>query len=122
MRLSIAAGADLTPLIHFWGIHPVNPSRLRDEIIMHGLGPSEIIRDRLLYYAGIAPHNNTEFNAHFERIHPGRPLGGHPDYGHGWYNEWRDVYNEGQGEQIDVAIQDLIDLYYPPGRVFLPTL
>jgi len=28
LQLSLAAGADLTPLIHFWGVHPVNPTAL----------------------------------------------------------------------------------------------
>ena len=113
LRLSKAAGTDLTPLIHFWGVHPDNSTALAQAITAAGLDNSTIVRDKLVYYAGIAPDNNTEFNAHFETVFPGRPEGGHPDYGVGWYNVWRDSFNESHGAQITTTIQSLLTKYFP---------
>jgi hypothetical protein len=113
LRLSVAAGADLTPLIHFWGIHPEDASALANAIITAGLPSSTGVRDLLVRYNDIAPADNAEFNAHFERVYPGRPPGGDPDYGVGWYNVWRDQWSEVHAAQITAALQDLLDLYFP---------
>ena len=113
LRLSKAAGTDLTPLIHFWGIHPDNSTALAQAITVAGLSSSTIIRDKLIYYAGIAPTNNAQFNTHFETVFPGRPEGGHPDYGVGWYNVWRDKFNESHGAQIKTTVQSLLSQYFP---------
>lgn len=113
LRLSVAAGADLTPLIHFWGIHPVDPDGLKKKMTDLGIGPSQLVRAHIERYKTIAPKNNAEFNEHFERVYPGRPTGGNPDYGVGWYNVWRDVFAESHGSQIQAAIQAVLDLYYP---------
>ncbi len=113
LRLSIAAGADLTPLIHFWGVHPVDRSALAKAMSDRKLKASNDVRAHIERYKGIAPKNNADFNAHYERVYPGRPAGGHPDYGTGWYNAWRDVFNESHGAQIQNQIQALLDLYYP---------
>ena len=107
------AGTDLSPLIHFWGVHPDNSTALGQAITAAGLSSSTIIRDKLIYYAGIAPKNNAEFNTHFETVFPGRPEGGHPDYGVGWYNVWRDSFNESHGAQITTTIQSLLTKYFP---------
>jgi hypothetical protein len=113
LRLSIAAEADLTPLIHFWGVHPVDPLALQAAMVMHGLGVSPVVRDLLVRYADIAPADNEQFNAHYERVYPGRAAGGHPDYGNGWYNRWRDIWNESHGETIRTTIQNILNQYYP---------
>jgi hypothetical protein len=117
LRLSIAAEADLTPLIHFWGVHPVDAEALQAGMVMHGLGVSPAVRDQLVRYADIAPADNVEFNAHYERVYPGRPPGGHPDYGTGWYNRWRDVWAEAHATEVRAAIQRLLDQYYPGTRL-----
>jgi hypothetical protein len=73
LRLSMAAGVDLTPLIHFWGIPPPEPTLLASQMATHGLQPSTKVRCLLLRYRSLIPTNNADFNAFFERIHPGRP-------------------------------------------------
>jgi len=40
----MAAGQDLTPLIHFWGIFPLDPEELAALTQQHGLGPSLKVR------------------------------------------------------------------------------
>ena len=44
LNLSIAAGYDLTPLIHFWGIQPEDPDYLKQEMLKHNLVPSNSLK------------------------------------------------------------------------------
>ena len=44
LNLSIAAGYDLTPLIHFWGIQPEDPEYLKQEMLEHNLVPSNSLK------------------------------------------------------------------------------
>jgi len=114
LRFSAAAGFDLTPLIHFWGIRPEHPTELTAELTRRGLGPSQAIHDMLLRRATeVLPANNVEFNEHFERQHPGRPGGGNPLYGRGWYNEWRGIWGAEHAAGARGNIQKLLDLYFP---------
>ncbi|MCS5648797.1 MAG: M60 family metallopeptidase [Dehalococcoidia bacterium] len=117
LRLSKAAGADLTPLIHFWGVHPDNSTALAQAITAAGLDNStisSIVRDKLVYYGGIAPINNAQFNTHFETVFPGRPSNcASPHYGCGWYNVWTDKFNESHGSQITTRMQSLLSQYFP---------
>jgi len=99
-------------LIHFWGVHPDNSTALAQAITAAGLSSSTIVRDKLVYYAGIAPTNNVQFNTHFETLFPGRLEGGHPGYGIGWYNVWRDSFNESHGAQIKTSMQSLLPKYF----------
>ncbi|MFN9959464.1 MAG: hypothetical protein ACK55I_40765, partial [bacterium] len=45
LRLSRAAGTDLRPLIHFWGVQPKNPAQLESRILAEYLQPSKLICD-----------------------------------------------------------------------------
>ena len=112
LRLSISAGFDLTPLIHFWGIHPSDPSELAEAMRVNDLARDTEIKELLQRYHGLIPVDNQMFNDHFERVHPGRPSGGDPRYGLGWYNAWRDVWDESHGSQAQMALDSLIDQYY----------
>jgi hypothetical protein len=114
LRLSKAAGVDLTPLIHCWGVHPVNLGALRAAIATEGLPLSRKIYDRLIHYKDIIPADNAEFWDHYLTIYPSQPTGGNPLYQYGWYNVWKSVYNESHGTAAKNAMQDIIDLYYPP--------
>jgi hypothetical protein len=113
LRLSVAAGADLTPLIHFWGVHPVKPDALKQKLAERGVKPSEAVRAHIARYKTVAPKNNADFNAHYERIYPGRPSGDNPDYGDGWYNAWRDRFNESHAADIQTQVDRILQLYYP---------
>ncbi|MCF7957686.1 MAG: M60 family metallopeptidase, partial [Phycisphaerae bacterium] len=112
LRLSKKAGVDLTPLIHCWGVHPVNPAALQAAITAEGLPRSKKIYDRLVHYKNIIPANNAEFWDHYTTIYPSQPAGGNPLYQYGWYNEWKNVYNQSHGTAAKNAMQHIIDLYF----------
>lgn len=115
-RFSKIAGADLRPLIHFWGLHPYDSTALRVAINSENLMPSKLICDRLTHYQSIIPLDNAAFRDHANTFFGGSvPAGGDPDYGSGWYNIWLPMYNETHGTQAVEAMQDIIDLYFPEG-------
>lgn len=116
IRFSKIAGADLRPLIHFWGTHPKDTATLHSLITAEGLQPSKLICDRLTHYQSIIPLDNAAFVAHAKAFFGGSvPSGGDPDYGSGWYNVWMPLYNETHGMLALEAMQDIIDLYFPAG-------
>lgn len=116
LRFSKIAGADLRPLIHFWGIQPQDTAGLRMRIMAENLQPSKLICDRLTHYQSIIPLDNAQFETHAKAFFGGSvPAGGDPDYGSGWYNVWLPLYNETHGALGLQAMQDIIDLYYPEG-------
>ena len=39
--------------------------------------------------------------------------GDNPDYGEGWYNVWRDRFNESHAAQIQTQIDQVLQRYYP---------
>ena len=112
LRLSVAAGFDLTPLIHFWGVHPTDPTALAYAIRINDLERDIKLKELLSRYLSIIPGNNQIFNEHFERLYPGRPEGGDSRYGLGWYNAWRDVWDESYAEKAKAGQKGLIDQYY----------
>ncbi|MBN2090203.1 M60 family metallopeptidase [candidate division KSB1 bacterium] len=85
-RLSKAAGADLRPLIHFWGVHPDNQSQLLDSLEANNLLPSRKIYDRLLHYKDINPKDDRE-------LYP----------------------TEEQADSSDRALDNIISTYFPDG-------
>ena len=116
LRFSKIAGADLRPLIHFWGLQPQDTAGLRLRIEAENLQPSKLICDRLTHYQSIIPLDNAQFVEHANTFFGGSvPAGGDPDYGSGWYNIWLPMYNETHGAAAVQAMQDIIDLYFPDG-------
>jgi hypothetical protein len=117
LRMSKAAGADLTPLIHFWGVQPEDARALKKEMKKVKLYPSALIYDRLVHYKTQIPMNNAEFGAHAKIIYP-KGLGkrGNPDYGPGWYKVWLPKYDKSHGKAAQKALQAIIETYFPNGR------
>lgn len=113
LRLSVAAGADLTPLIHFWGIHPVKPDKLKAEITAKGLQPSAAIKTLLARYRTLIPANKAQFDAHFEQVYPGMPAGDSPDYASGWYHVRRQQWDPSAALKAQAAIDALLAQYFP---------
>jgi hypothetical protein len=113
-RLSKAAGVNLTPLIHTWGVHPDDWPALQQAIIDEGLPSSPELHARLLHYKDIIPANNAEFRDHYLTIYPSQPAGGNPNYQYGWYNVWKNIYDETHGTAAKNAMQEIIDLYFDP--------
>ena len=112
MKLSIAAGYDLTPLIHFWGIQPEDPESLKEQMLGYGLGPSTSLKELLMSYKQLIPVTNVEFNDIYETFFPGKPDGSSPLWGAGWFNAWKDQWNENHGSDSQTAVQNIIDLYF----------
>lgn len=116
LRLSRTAGADLRPLIHFWGVQPQDAAELKVRLDAEHLLPSRLICDRLTHYQAVLPANNAEFITHANTFFGGSiPSGGHPDYGSGWYNIWKTQYDSTHGLLGKQALQNIIDLYFPNG-------
>jgi hypothetical protein len=116
LRFSKTTGADMRPLIHFWGVHPQNAAALKSRIQAENLPASKLICDRLTHYKAILPANNAQFVAHGNVLLGGSiPPGGDPDYGSGWYNIWKNQYNTSHGTLGKQALQNIIDLYFPGG-------
>ena len=113
LRLSIAAGTDLTPLIHFWGISPTDAVALKAAVDANTLGKSKKVRDLLVRYREIVPANNIEFNTHYEESWPGRPTNcPSTKYGCGWYNQWRDVWDASYATLTKDRIDALLIQYF----------
>ena len=113
LRLSVAAGADLTPLIHFWGIHPVEPTKLKATITAKGLAASLAIKALLVRYRTLIPANKTAFDTFFNTVFPGMPAGVSPDYAAGWYQVRRTQWTEASDLQAKGTIDTLLALYFP---------
>jgi hypothetical protein len=107
LRMSKAANVDLTPLIHFWGVHPEDPDALKAQIAQAGLKPSSAIYDRLLHYRSIIPMNHGAYLAHFNAIHP---------RGTRTKDKPMEDYQEQNGLQARQALQAILDRYFPGGR------
>jgi hypothetical protein len=115
LRWSIAAGVDLRPLIHAWGIHPVNSAALATKMMEMELVVSERVRCLLLRYRELIPSDNAAFNIFFEKIYPGRPRppsDATNPAGVGWYNVWRDAYSAADGTNAKAALTAILELYY----------
>jgi uncharacterized protein (TIGR02145 family) len=116
LKLSMAAGVDLRPLIHFWGVHPEDSAALALAIDSNNLQPSPLICNRLVHYQSIIPMNNAQFNEHALVYFNGPvPPGGDPDYENGWYNVWLPLYNNSHGDSAVAALQKIIYTYFPNG-------
>ena len=113
LRLSVQAGADLTPLVHFWGIHPVEPAKLKAAMAAKGIGKSLAIKELMLRYRMLIPANNAAFDAFFESVFPGKPAGESPDYGAGWYQVRRTQWNESLAVKAAGTVDALIARYFP---------
>jgi len=114
LRLSIKAGVDLTPLIHFWGIHPVNEIDLKNKMIEYDLPLSAKVYDLLNRYITLIPMDNTEFIDYFKEVWPGKYQCncGNPLYAYGWYNVWAEKYNTTHATKAVSAGTDVVNKYF----------
>jgi hypothetical protein len=111
LRMSRAAGVDLRPLIHFWGVHPQDPAKLKQEIESAGLKPSLAIYNRFKYYQTVVPTNQVQFNEHYDLFKSAVS-----DTVDGpWYKEMQTHYTPEMGQATVRAVQAIIDLYFPDG-------
>lgn len=111
IRMSRAAGANLLPLIHFWGVHPNNASYIESTLASEGIKHSAAIYDRLVYYKSVIPMSAAEFVTHDNAV---GNLVSTVDQAN--YDTWRTTWTSTLGQQSADAIQDIIDTYFPDGR------
>ena len=118
LRMSKAAGADLTPLIHFWGVQPTDGVLLGKAMAAAGLKPSAAIYDRLVKYQSIIPLDNVAFTAHAKTFLNKTVITSSqsPDYGEGWYFVWLPLYNASHGQAAQSAMTSILTKYFPAGR------
>jgi hypothetical protein len=117
-RMSKSAGFDLTPLIHFWGVQPVDKAKLSAAMTTAGLKPSALIYDRLVHYQNIIPMDNTAFTTHAKTFLAKSTVtaGPSPDYGEGWYFVWLPLYDATHGAAAQTAMNEILRRYFPLGR------
>jgi hypothetical protein len=123
LRMSQAAGYDLRPLIHFWGVHPDNFDNLEKDIENDGLKKSTAIYDQLSFYKTIVPKNNKAFRAFGLEDFKAEKIKNATFYEHvsqsyyqGFLKKWWDGYGIDQAQATVNQIQTIIDLYFPNGR------
>ncbi len=63
LRLSIKAGQDLTPILHFWGVHHSDYPLLKEMHVARGLFPSKEQKDLLLKYKSLIPQESSKLQA-----------------------------------------------------------
>jgi hypothetical protein len=121
LRLSIAVGVDLTPLIHFWGVQPADSAKLSAAINAAMLKPSLAIYSRLKRYQTMIPMDNNAFRKHAAEFigKPASDINGNnksPDYAEGWYAAWLGKYgNAGEGQAAQNAFDGIFTRYFPIG-------
>ena len=119
LRMSIAAGVDLTPLIHFWGVQPVQADKLSAAIKAAGLKPSKVIYDRIKSYKNIIPMDNASFQLNAS-IYLNKPVSEIKAaqsllYGEGWHYFWLNKYSTVEGQEAQVALDNILKKYFPAG-------
>ncbi len=123
-RMSIAAGTDLRPLFHVFGILPDNPEELAAELAANDLVPSQILYERLQNYLDLIPANTSEFLDHALTVYPNLISdgpNGNMNFGVGWHYQKSLTYNETEANEISTILQSIIDTYYPNGEPSVDT-
>ncbi len=113
LRLSVAAKADITPMIHFWGIHPDDPVKLKAAIAAQGLVSSPAIKARIEYYRTLIPADKAAFMTFFNTIFPGMAAGDSPDYGRGWYHIRKTQWNDVEAQKAQATLDAVLAKYFP---------
>ena len=113
LRMSVAAKTDLTPLFHFWGIHPDDPVKLKAAMVAKGLTPSPQVKTLLERYYTLIPRNNAEYVAFLGGLGVSCPPNASLDYGCGYWSIWRAKYSTTEGTQAQAALRAIIQRYYP---------
>merc|ERR1740124_1067580 len=115
LRLSIATGVDLSPLIHFWDIHPVKEDNLRNKMIEYDLPLSSEVYNLLIRYLTLIPMDNAEFIDFFDIVYPGKYGSNNcasPLFGCGWDNEWANKYDDSHNTKAVITGNAVVDKYY----------
>ena len=116
LRMSRAAGVDLTPLLHVWGNHPEDFDALAAKISAENLPASAEIYDKLESYKALIPMTSEAFDTHARTMYPLLQANSNTEAFEGWYHERAQTWTASDGSASLQALQDIIDLYFPTGR------
>ena len=113
-RMSQAAGVDLRPLFHFWGIHPNDQDALAQRMSENNLALPMAIKEKLHDYRKLIPEDKEAFIAFANELYPDfqNYSGTQFDFGAGWYQLNAETYTEETAMQIEQALSYIIRLYY----------
>ncbi|MHC5001932.1 MAG: M60 family metallopeptidase [Planctomycetota bacterium] len=115
LRLCDTAGADLRPLLHFWGTPPNDAAAFEAAIRERRLPRSSRIYDALLHYRALVPDDNAEFRTFARKWWGKQPAS------KGYWTEreharrW-DEYTGESAAQIRTTVQEIVERYFPDGR------
>lgn len=113
-RMSQAAGVDLRPLFHFWGIIPHDQETLAQHMEEEGLKLPMDIKEKLHHYRSLIPVDNDEFVSFGNELYDDflNYSGTQFDFGPGWYQQRAKTYDEAQAAKVEQALSDIIIYYY----------
>ncbi len=113
LRMSKSAGVDLTPLLHFWGINPVDPEQLKQDILEAGLLPSTQIKRTLERYRDTIPRSSAAFQQHAKAMYPASNGPRETSqYQEQYYFQLLSTYDEAYATKSVTQMQTLIDTYF----------
>jgi autotransporter-associated beta strand protein len=120
LQLCKSYGKDILPMFHFWGIHPVNATTLRNNIAALKLKRPVEIYDRIMEYKAKIPADNAAFRTFMTSWYDGQPsLSGFTverEHAEQWSNSQGTEYTATVATRIHARVQEILNLYYPTGR------
>ena len=120
LQLCKSYGKDILPMFHFWGMHPVNATTLRNNSAALKLKRPVEIYDRIMEYKAQIPANNAAFRTFMTSWYDGQPsLSGFTverEHAEQWSNSQGTEYTATVATRINARVQEILDLYYPNGR------
>jgi len=124
LRLSKNVGADVTPLFHFYGVHPQNPTTLQAALVAADVPESQQVYDLLVHYKTLVPDDNAAFRQYCLSWWGRQPLvtgyWTESEHAKQWDNTYGTIYNEGTAAAIQAVIDELLGTYFPSPFVGFP--
>ena len=126
LRLSKAAGIDLRPLIHFWGIHPQDPEALENEIESDpSIVKSCLIRDQLQYYKTLIPMTNQTFRDFGLNYFSEDAIENYQginiwSFQEGFFKNWWNDYGPDEANGAVAEVDLILDLYFSDDFTEIP--
>jgi len=115
LRMSKAAGVDVTPLLHFWGNMPSDVTSMKAAIAAANIPRSAKIYDRLVQYQASVPANNQAFRT-FAQNWWGKQPAGDGGVTESYHAQLWGSYDQAYASLVRSNIQKIINLYFPNGR------
>lgn len=119
VRLSIAAKADLRPLLEVFGIIPQDSIYVQDTLTVNGVLPSLEVYNRLQTYVNLIPQDSSAFVNYALTVYPNLFVDGpieDPNFGVGWHYQKSLTYNTNEAQQRSNILQAIITKYFPSGQ------